>query len=204
VPDRDDLIKRLAAALVISDARRAGDPQTRVRLDHYMPSTSRLGSVVRWRLYTPRHRLIGVPSPEPARSAWHHADAAKGRRLIAVDVRNSNRVAAFLSWHFEDPAIKPPRAKAGRRRPHLITSVCVREDAAGRLRGEYMTAALLLTLVVSAIDVVTIAHGCVGVVEDAGIVLTPGELDGLGFTPGLGEPNGGWADRGYRERRHAV
>ena len=204
MPDRDELIKRLAAALVISDARRAGDPQTRVRLDHYMPSTSGLGSAVRWRLYTPRHRLIGVLSPEPARSVLHRADAAKGRRLIAVDVRNSNRVAAFLSWHFEDPAIKPPRAKAGRRRPHLITSVCVREDATGRLRGEYMTAALLLTLVVSAIDVVTVAHGRVGVIEDAGIVLTPGELDEFGFTPGLGEPNGGWADRGYRERRHAV
>jgi hypothetical protein len=55
--------------------------------------------------------------------------------------------------------LKPPRAKAGRRRPHLITSVCVREDVEGRLRGEYMTAALLLTLVVSAIDTVTVAHG---------------------------------------------
>lgn len=39
VSDRDALIKRLAAALVISDARRLGDPQTHVRLDHYMPST---------------------------------------------------------------------------------------------------------------------------------------------------------------------
>jgi hypothetical protein len=77
-------------------------------------------------------------------------------------------------------------------------------DATGRLRGEYMTAGLLVTLVVSAIDVVTVAHGRVGVIEDAGIVLTPGELDEFGFTPGLGEPNGGWADRGYRERRHAV
>ncbi len=202
--DRGDLIERLAAALVISDAHRSGDPQTRVRLDHYMPSTGGPGSTVRWRLYTPRHRLIGVPSPEPARSAWHRADAVKGRRLIAVDVRNSNRVAAFLSWHFEDPAIKPPRAKVRRRRPHLITSVCVREDATGRLRGEYTTAALLLTLVVSAIDAVTVGHGRVGVIEDAAIVLAPGELDEFGFTPGLGEANGGWADREYRERRHAV
>lgn len=91
---------------------------------------------------TVRPRLIGVPGPEPARSEWHRADAAKGRRLIAVDVRSSNRVAAFLSWHFEDPDIKPPRAKAGRRRGYLITSVCVREDVESRLRGEYMTAAL--------------------------------------------------------------
>jgi hypothetical protein len=124
--------------------------------------------------------------------------------LIAVDVRNESRVAAFLSWHFEDPNIKPPRAKAGRRRPHLITSVCVRQDAQGRLRSEYMTAALLLTLVVSAIDTVTVAHGCIGVLEDSGIVLTPGDLDAFGFTPGVGEPNGGWADRWYRERRHSV
>ncbi len=149
---------------------------------------------MRWRLYTARHRLIGVPGPEPARSEWHRADAAKGRRLIA----------AFLSWHFEDPSIKPPRAKGGRRRPHLITSVCVRQDVEGRLRGEYMAAALLLTLVVSAIDTVTVAHGRVGVLEDSAIVLTPSELDAFGFTPGVGEPNGGWADRGYRERLHPV
>jgi len=91
VPDRDELIKRLAEALVVSDARRSGDPQTRVRLDHYLPSVGAPGSAVRWRLYTARHRLIGVPGPEPARSEWHRAEAAKGRRLIAVDVRNSNR-----------------------------------------------------------------------------------------------------------------
>jgi hypothetical protein len=36
VPDRDELIKRLAAALAVSDARRSGDPQTRIRLDHYL------------------------------------------------------------------------------------------------------------------------------------------------------------------------
>lgn len=200
MPDRDELIKRLAKALAVSDARRSGDPETRVRLDHYLPSVSGPGSAVRWRLY----RLVGVPGPEPARSEWHRADAAKGRRLLAVDVRNSNRVAAFLSWHFEDPNIKPSRAKAGRRRPLLITSVCVRDDVEGILRGEYMTAALLLTLVVSAIDTVTVAHGRIGVLEDSGIALTPEELDAFGFTPGVGEPNGGWADRGYRERRHPV
>src|ERR1700704_2179540 len=103
VPDHDELIKRLAAALTISDARRSGDPETRVRLDHYLPSVDGPGSAVRWRLYAARHKLIGVPGPEPARSAWHRADAAKGRRLIAGAVRNANRVAAFLSWHFEDP-----------------------------------------------------------------------------------------------------
>ena len=113
MPDRDELIKRLAAALVVSDARRSGDPQTRVRLDHYLPSVGAPdGSAVRWRVYTPRHRLIGVPGPEPARSEWHRADS--------------------------------------------------------------------------------------------GIALTPEELDAFGFTPGVGEPNGGWADRGYRERRHPV
>jgi len=67
-----------------------------------------------------------------------------------------------------------------------------------------MTAALLLTLVVSAIDTVTVEHGRVGVLEDSGIILTPGELDALGFKPGVGEPNGGWADEGYRERHHPV
>jgi hypothetical protein len=67
--------------------------------------------------------------------------------------------------------------------------VCVREDVEGRLRGEYMTAALLLTLVVSAIDTVTVAYGRVGVFEDSGIILTPRELDAFGFTLGVGEPN---------------
>ncbi len=67
-----------------------------------------------------------------------------------------------------------------------------------------MTAALLLTLVISAIDTLTVAHGRVGVLEDSAVVLTPGELDAFGFTPGVGEPNGSWADRAYRERRHPV
>jgi len=67
--------------------------------------------------------------------------------------------------------------------------VCVREDVEGRLRGEYMTAALLLTLVVSAIDRVTVAHGRVGVLENSGIILTSREFDAFGFTPGVGEPN---------------
>ncbi len=115
MPDRDELIRRLAAALVVSDARRSGDPETRRRLDHYLPSVGAPDrSAVRWRLYTD---------------------------------------------------VKPPRAKAGRRRPHLIS---------------------------------------VGVLEDSAIARTSGELDAFGFTPGVGEPNGGWADRGYRERRHPV
>jgi hypothetical protein len=144
MPHRDALITRLANAITVSDARRAGDPETRVRLDHYMPSPGAAeGSFARWRLYTAGHRLIGVPSPEAARSAWHRADAAKGRRLIAADLRNANRA-------------------------------------------------------------LTVAHGRIGLVEDSGIALTPDELDMLGFAPGVGERNGGWADGGYRERRHPV
>jgi hypothetical protein len=50
--DHDELIKRLAAVLTVSDARRAGDPQTRVRLDHYLPFVGAPdGSAARWRLY---------------------------------------------------------------------------------------------------------------------------------------------------------
>ena len=66
--------------------------------------------------------------------------------------------------------------------------MCVREDVEGKLRGEYMTAALLLTLVVSAIDMVTVAHGRVGVLEDSGIVLTPGSSTRLGSRPVLASP----------------
>jgi len=81
----------------------------------------------------------------------------------------------------------PPRTLAGLviRRPRSVwTTTCRLSVALGALCG--------------------VAHGRVGVLEDSGIVLTPGELDAFGFTPGVGEPNGGWADRGYRERRHSV
>jgi hypothetical protein len=56
------------AALAVSDARRSGDPQIRVRLDHYLPSVGAPGSAVPWRLYTAWHKLIGAPSLELARS----------------------------------------------------------------------------------------------------------------------------------------
>ena len=49
---------------------------------------------------------------------WHGADGAKGRRLLAGDLANDNRVAAVLAWHFEPDA-------SGR--PHLVTAAAVRD-----------------------------------------------------------------------------
>jgi hypothetical protein len=129
---------------------------------------------------------------EPARLASELQELL-GQKLVAFAV--GDRHPRTIGRYARGERLPEPRAKVGRRRPHLITSVRVREDVEGRLRGEYMTAALLLTLVVSAIDTVTVAHGHVGVIEDSAIALTPGELDMFGFTPGVGEPNGGWADR---------
>ena len=58
-----------------------------------------------------------------ALAAFHGAEAEKGRRLTAVDLRNQNRVAALMAWHFEprpaperQPAPAPgggPRARGG-------------------------------------------------------------------------------------------
>lgn len=111
--------------------------------------------------------------------AWHTADGHKGRRLIASDLRNDNRVAALLAWHFE------PQPKQGGQRPHLITALAVRDDVADTaLRAEYLVALWLLTCVMAAIDRKTIEAGRVGLVLDGGIALGSRELADLGFKRG--------------------
>lgn len=107
------------------------------------------------------------------------ADGQKGRRLLASDLRNDNRVAAILAWHFE------PSSANGSQRPHLVTAAAIRKDVEDRsLQAEYMVALWLLVCVVAAIDRRTIKAGQVGLVLDGAIALSPVALTDFGFKRG--------------------
>ncbi len=130
-----DLVNRLAAVITVTGGRRGGDPETRVQLDHLMPPPDAPGSVpARWRLSTSQQHLYPPPASREPLRAWHAADGAKGRRLLATDLAAERRVAALLSWHFEP----------SRRRPHLVTSAAVRSGVPERIRVEYLVALWLL------------------------------------------------------------
>jgi hypothetical protein len=172
--DRGRLIDRFAAALTVSDGRRAGDPETRVRLDHLMPAPGATPSPARWRLMTYDRRLYPPPvSREPLR-AWHSAEGAKGRRLLALDLL-SGRTAALASWHFEPGG---PEA-----RPHLVTSAAVAAQAVGDLHTEYLVALELLVCIVLAIDERTVQRGAIGLARDSAIELDASQLNDMGFVP---------------------
>jgi hypothetical protein len=177
---RDDLIHRFERALTVHRGRRAGEPETRIELDHLLPHPSAESEArARWRLATAAGRLYPPPAPAEAMKAWHMADGQKGRRLIASDLRNDNRVAAILAWHFE------PRSASGSQRPHLITAAAIRKDVEARsLQAEYMVALWLLICVMAAIDRRTIKAGQVGLVLDGAIALNPTVLADFGFTRG--------------------
>jgi hypothetical protein len=129
---RDDLIGRLMRVLAVDEGRRSGDPETRVSLDHPLPDP-RTGAQpqARWRLATSGARLYPPPVARAPMSVWHGADGAKGRRLLAGDVANDNRVAALLAWHFEPDT-------SGR--PHLLTSAAVRAGVDVPVEPEYIVA----------------------------------------------------------------
>jgi hypothetical protein len=177
---RDDLIERLERALTVHRGRRAGEPETRVELDHLLPSPAdRDKAPARWRLATTAARLYPPPVPTEPMKAWHMAEGQKGRRLLAGDLRADNRVAAILAWHFERGS------RSGERRPHLITAAATRKDVEDdALRAEYLVALWLLVCVVAAIDRRTVRAGRIGLVVDGGIELSTGELSDLGFTRG--------------------
>lgn len=80
-----------------------------------------------------------------------------------------------MSWHYEEG---PPR-------PHLITSLAVRQGIDEALRAEYMIALWLLTLVGLAIDRETTNRGRIGVVLDNAIELDVDELQEFDFKRGL-------------------
>jgi hypothetical protein len=114
-----------------------------------------------------------------AMKVWHMANGQKGRRLIAIDLRNDNRVAAILAWHFESSSASASQ------RPHLITAAAIRKDVEDRsLQAEYMVALWLLVCVLVAIDRRTIKAGQVGLVLDGAIALSPAALADFGFRRG--------------------
>lgn len=178
---RDSLLDDLAAAIVVEGGRRHGSPETRITIDVRYPNVvhEQEGQPERWRLRTARRRLERAPFSREVLAAFHGAEAEKGRRLTAVDLRNQNRVAALMAWRFE-----PLPAQGGSRRPHLVVALALAEDAQGTLRSEYLTACWLLCLIGLAIDRRTVAKGRIGVVLDAAIALSREEVAALGFKRG--------------------
>ena len=174
---RDDLVARLAAALVVDEGRRSGDPETRVSLDHRLPDPGSADPSprARWRLATSGARLYPPPVARESMSVWHSADGAKGRRLLAGDLANDNRVAAVLAWHLEPDT-------SGR--PHLVTAAAVRDGVERAVEAEYLVALWLLVCVAAAIDRRTIARGRVGLVRDSAIGVGVDTLKLLGFRRG--------------------
>lgn len=108
-------------------------------------------------------------------SVWHSADGVKGRRLLAGDLANDNRVAAVLAWHFEPDA-------SGR--PHLVTAAAIRDRVDPAVEAEYLVALWLLICVAAAIDRRTIQRGRVGLVRDSAIAVDLADLELLGFRRG--------------------
>jgi hypothetical protein len=174
--DRSDLIVRLAGVLSVDEGRRTGDPETRVSLDHRLPDPGSGGTPrARWRVSTSRARLYPPPVVRAPLTSWHGADGGKGRRLLAGDLANDNRVAALLAWHFEPDT-------SGR--PHLVTSAAVRAGVDSAVEAEYFVALWLLVCVAAAIDRRTIQRGRIGLVRDSAIDVDLADLKLLGFRRG--------------------
>jgi len=180
--ERNALVDHFAEATAVEGGRRDGSAETRVTIDLRHPGPAgdeEQHGRERWRLRTARHRLARAPFPRDVLVAFHDAEAQKGRRLTAIDLRNQNRVAALMAWHFE-----PRPRQGGSRRPHLITALSVAQDAEGPLHGEYLVACWLLCAIGLAIDRRTVEKGRIGVVLDAAIALEQAELADLGFRRG--------------------
>ncbi len=176
------VVDRLAEVLTVTGGRRAGDPETRVHIDHLIPGPADLpAGPARWRLATSRRHFYPAPVSRDPMRVWHAGDGSKGRRLVARDLAIQGRVAALLSWHFES---RGPR-------PHLVTSAAVRSGLAEVVRDEYLVALWLLLCVALAIDRLTVKRGEIGLVLDSAIELDRGELVTLGLMRGS-------ARRGYR------
>ena len=229
LPRRDRLIAELGACVTISDARWKADPQTVVHIDRLLPSLAPPPSAVendedahpeaRWRVLTAKSRLYGFSAPSDALEQFHRAVAGKGRRLLVRDL-DAGQVAAMLAWHFEEGPIEPvgqKRSRGKRLRPHLITSMAVRDNVTRAMRGEYMVMLWYLLLVVAAIDRKTVMRRRVGVLAvaaidrktvmrrrvgvlaDSAIALTSAELHALGLRRGPSREHGGHASRDYYE-----
>jgi hypothetical protein len=208
---RGKLIDELAGSMTISEARWDGDEQTVVQINRLLPplrspddddASDNGHGKARWQLSTGKAtHLYGFPAPAKALEAFHLADAKKGRRLLVRDL-NAGQIAAVLAWHFEEGPREDDqhrRSRSKRRRPHLVTSMTVRHDAAGALRAEYSVMLWYLLLVVAAIDRRTVKRRRVGVLADSAIILTPDELEAFGLRRGPSRRHGGYADHDYYE-----
>lgn len=212
LPRCGKLIQELAGCLTISEARWNGDPQTVVHIDRLLPTLAMPTGTVenddedadkdaRWRVRTakPTH-LYGFPGSRDALREFHRANARKGRRLLVRDL-DAGHIAAVLAWHFEEGPVEEDAARkrshGERLRPHLVTSMTVRQDVTGIVHGEYMVMLWYLLLVVAAIDRRTVNRRRVGVVMDSAIVLTVGELRMLGLMKGPSSKHGGYPGRAY-------
>jgi hypothetical protein len=207
------MIDEIAGSLTISDARWEGDPQTVIHIDRLLPTLAvpkgtaeneddDADAEARWRVRTakPPH-LYGFPAPRSALEEFHRAEAKKGRRLIVRDL-DAGHIAALLSWHFEKGPtddIEHQRSRRKRLRPHLVTSMVIRQDATMPVRGEYVVMLWYLLLIVAAIDRRTVNRRRVGVIADNAIILTAEELRALGLGNGPSTKHGGYADRAYYE-----
>ncbi len=211
LPRRGKLIDELAVCLTICEARWVGEPHTVVHIDRLLPTLSVPKGTVendgddadaRWRVLTAKPpRLYGFPAPANALGEFHRADAKKGRRLLVRDL-DAGHIAAVLAWHFEEGPpedIERKRSRSKRLRPHLVTSMVVRDDAEEEMRGEYTVMLWFLLLIVAAIDRRTVNRRRVGVIADNAIILTSDELHALGLRKGPATKHGGHADRGYYE-----
>lgn len=186
IRQRDELLQRLAGVITVELGLQAGDPETRISVDHLLPNPDENDDPrARWRLRTLPTKLYGSPIAAAALEALHGVDANKGRRLGASDLQNDNRVAAVIGWHFATGR------RQGTRQPHLITAAAVRTGTSPEVRAEDMVAIWILMNLVLAIDGQTINRGQIGLVLDGGIGLSEGDLRSLDWKPG--PDRGGYA-----------
>jgi hypothetical protein len=178
--EREALLDRFSEAITVEEGLRAGDPETRVKVDLRMPDpTPGTGERERWRIRTAKGRLARAPFASEVLAAFHGAEAKKGRCLTVVDLGNQSRVASLMAWHFEAPP-----ARGGSRRPHLVVALAIASDAEGEVLASYMVSAWLLCLVGLAIDRQTLGKGQIGVVIDKAIDLEVDDLQEFGFRRG--------------------
>jgi hypothetical protein len=178
--EREDLLARFCEAITVEEGLRAGDPETRMKVDLRMPDPALgTGERERWRIRTVRSRLAHAPFGSEVLAAFHGAELKKGRCLTVVDLANDSRVASLMAWHFEAPP-----ARGGSKRPHLVVALAIATDGEGEVLAEYKVSAWLLCLVGLAIDRCTVAKGHIGVVIDKAIDLESEDLREFGFRRG--------------------
>ena len=97
--ERDGLAEGFAEAILVEGGRRGGGAKTRIAIDLRHPNVAddaEQDRLARWRLRSARHRLARASFSRDVLATFYDADAHKGQRLTAVDLRNHSRVAALM------------------------------------------------------------------------------------------------------------